>query len=100
MPFVDQTLTCVACGTEFAFSASEQERHAQQGFSRPPKRCPRCRQERRARRTGSPAPTRELYPAVCLACGTETHVPFLPRGNRAVYCNRCYGRLRAIARGA
>ncbi|HEY8489787.1 MAG TPA: zinc-ribbon domain containing protein [Dehalococcoidia bacterium] len=100
MQFVDQTLTCVACGSAFTFTASEQEFHAQKGFSHPPKRCPRCRQERRARRDGGSAAGRELYPAVCVACGSETQVPFLPRGNRPVYCSGCYGRLRAMARDA
>lgn len=99
MQFVDKTLTCVECGTEFTFTAAEQEFHEQKGFAHVPKRCAQCRQERRARREGGSSAERQLHPAVCVACGAETQVPFLPRGNRPVYCSSCYGRLRAIARG-
>jgi CxxC-x17-CxxC domain-containing protein len=32
----------------------------------------------------------QRYPAVCAACGTETMVPFVPRGDRPVYCRDCF----------
>ena len=46
MPYTDRTLTCVECGTEFIFSAEDQEYHDSRGFS-DPRRCPSCRQARR-----------------------------------------------------
>lgn len=33
---------------------------------------------------------REMYSATCAECGTETQVPFKPRGDRPVYCRECY----------
>lgn len=38
---------------------------------------------------GSDGPA-QRYPAVCAACGTETMVPFVPRGDRPVYCRECF----------
>ncbi len=38
---------------------------------------------------------REMYSAVCAECGTETKVPFRPRGDRPVYCRNCYQAKRA-----
>lgn len=32
----------------------------------------------------------QRYPAVCAACGAETTVPFVPRGDRPVYCRECF----------
>ncbi len=37
---------------------------------------------------------RQLFPAVCDACGTETMVPFVPRGDRPVYCRDCFNQRR------
>ena len=48
MTYTDQVLTCVDCGIDFVFSASEQEFFAQKGFSSAPKRCSSCRAQRRA----------------------------------------------------
>ncbi len=39
-------------------------------------------------------PRREMHPVVCAECGTETLVPFLPRGDRPVYCSPCFERVR------
>ena len=35
-------------------------------------------------------PRRETHPAVCVVCGTNTTVPFIPRPNQAVYCPDCF----------
>jgi len=48
--FADKTLTCVDCGAEFTFTASEQEFHASRGFTNEPKRCPDCRRARKSAR--------------------------------------------------
>src|SRR5947209_17950904 len=50
--YVDRSLTCVECGSEFIFSAGEQEFHAQKGFTNEPRRCPSCRASRRSQRDG------------------------------------------------
>jgi CxxC-x17-CxxC domain-containing protein len=48
--YTDRSLTCVDCGQEFSFTAGEQEFYAQRGFTESPKRCPSCRQIRKAQR--------------------------------------------------
>ncbi len=108
MSFQDRNLTCVDCNQPFIFTAGEQEFHAAKGFTNDPKRCPSCRQNRRANHSGSSYSSsgssaggggggyrerRELYPAVCAECGKNTEVPFQPRGDRPVYCSDCYSRL-------
>ena len=47
--YTDKTLTCVDCGTEFAFTASDQQFYADRQFSEP-RRCPACRAAKKAAR--------------------------------------------------
>ena len=37
---------------------------------------------------------REMHPAVCAQCGINTEVPFLPRGDKPVYCSDCFSAMR------
>lgn len=96
--FQDKTLVCRDCGTDFIFTASEQEFFAEKGFTNEPGRCPQCRAERKQRNSGSRMNTRgprELHDAVCAECGTTTQVPFQPSGDRPVYCRDCYAQRRS-----
>jgi CxxC-x17-CxxC domain-containing protein len=106
----DKRLTCAECGTEFIFTAGEQAFYAEKGFTNEPRRCPTCRQSRRADRGGggggggggyrgsggsytgggSYGTTRTMYPITCAQCGKQADVPFQPRGDRPVYCSDCY----------
>lgn len=90
--FTDKVLSCKECGSEFTFSAAEQEFYAEKGFTNEPGRCPECRSARKAQirshRGGSRE--REMFPAVCSACGQETSVPFQPSGEKPVYCRECF----------
>lgn len=90
----DKTLTCKECGREFLFTASEQDFYAEKGFTNEPGRCPECRAARKAEargnRGGYGRSERQMYPAVCAACGKETTVPFQPSGEKPVYCRDCY----------
>lgn len=93
--FNDKTLSCKDCGVEFTFSASEQEFFAEKGFTNEPGRCPQCRaakkaQSRGGNRGGFDRQQRQMYPAVCSACGKETTVPFQPTGEKPVFCRDCY----------
>jgi CxxC-x17-CxxC domain-containing protein len=92
----DQNLTCVDCGAEFAFSASEQAFYAERGFSAP-KRCKPCRAAAKARAGGGGAPgggaprgERTMYQTTCAQCGADTEVPFRPTGTRPVLCRTCF----------
>ena len=99
MAFQDRDLTCVECNQSFVFTADDQQYHADKGYTNEPKRCPSCRQARRANRGfdgggfgggGFGGGRREMHPAVCAECGKDTEVPFRPTGERPVYCNECY----------
>jgi CxxC-x17-CxxC domain-containing protein len=46
----DRTITCIDCGSEFAFTAGVQQFYAQRGFTESPKRCVDCRQRRKSQR--------------------------------------------------
>jgi len=96
MAFEDKTLQCSDCGATFTFSAGEQELFQQRGYTNEPKRCPDCRQARKSERSGSSSygAKRQMYPVTCAACGKATEVPFEPRGDRPVYCNECYRKVR------
>src|SRR6476659_10595645 len=48
MSYADKTITCRDCGTDFVFTAGEQEFYAQKGFTNEPTRCPSCRQQRKS----------------------------------------------------
>ncbi len=89
MALSDKTLTCEECGNDFTFTVGEQEFFASRGFTNEPKRCP---QDRAARRSQQGGP-REMHPVVCAKCGIDTTVPFVPRGDRPVYCSDCFSQM-------
>jgi CxxC-x17-CxxC domain-containing protein len=96
MSFEDKSLQCADCGTTFTFSAEEQEFFQSKGYTNEPKRCPECRQARKASRYGNGgygAP-RQMFPVTCAECGQATEVPFEPRGDRPVYCSDCFRKVR------
>ena len=92
MQYTDRNLTCVDCSAEFVFSADDQEYHASRGFQNEPRRCPSCRQSRRAERDGGTGGPRQMHAVVCAECGVDTKVPFVPRGDRPVYCRDCFSK--------
>ena len=100
----DKTLVCRDCGQSFVFTVGEQDFFASRGFTNDPSRCPECRAARKASREageggrfrgGFNRSSRELYTAVCAQCGREAQVPFVPRGDRPVYCSDCFDRRRS-----
>ena len=95
MALSDKTLVCAECSAEFTFTVGEQEFFASRGFTNEPRRCPDCRQSRRNQRSFDGGGAREMHPAVCAQCGTDTMVPFRPRGDRPVYCSDCFSQMRA-----
>jgi CxxC-x17-CxxC domain-containing protein len=95
--YEDRNLTCVECGSEFVFSADDQEFHASRGYQ-DPKRCPSCRQARRSGGGGGYGgggggySSTTMYEAVCANCGGVARVPFQPRQDRPVYCSDCFSK--------
>lgn len=96
MSFQEKSLTCADCGKTFTFSVEDQEFFRSKGYTNEPKRCPECRQTRKAERqgTGSYGAPRQMFPATCAQCGKATEVPFQPRGDKPVYCSDCYRKTR------
>ena len=94
MSYQDRSIQCSDCGATFTFTAGEQEFFASRGYTNDPKRCPECRQARKAERYGGYRPQRQMFPAVCAQCGKETEVPFEPREDRPVYCSDCYNKIK------
>ena len=114
MSYTDRMLTCRDCGTQFTFTAGEQEFYASKGLLNQPTRCPSCRTQRKSTRSnfesedegagyvsygpfasfGGRTP-RQMHPTVCAECGQATEVPFVPRGDRPVYCSACYSKQKA-----
>ena len=120
MSYQDKTLQCRDCGQDFVFTAGEQEYYAQKGFTNEPRRCPSCRQARKAQQGGGGYSSgggyggggsygggsyggggggyertpRQMFDAVCSNCGKETQVPFQPRGDKPVYCSDCFAERR------
>lgn len=88
--YEDKTLVCKDCGSEFIFTAGEQEFFAAKGLANEPKRCKNCRDSKKNGRG-----ERVMYTAVCAVCGGEAKVPFEPREGRPVYCSDCFSRLNS-----
>ncbi len=100
--FTDKLLTCSDCGVTFLFTAGEQEFYQRHELTAEPKRCPTCRQARKAQRQhsghrlgedpshSSEPSARPLYSALCAVCGQEALVPFKPRLEKPVYCTHCF----------
>jgi CxxC-x17-CxxC domain-containing protein len=108
LAFSDRELTCRDCGSTFIFTSGEQEFYATKGLQHDPVRCPSCRANRRTMRPedreeapsygvfvswGGRTP-RQLHAATCHECGQTTEIPFLPRGDRPVFCSNCYNAVR------
>ena len=98
MGFEDKQLRCSDCGADFTFSAEEQEFFQSKGYTNEPKRCPTCREARKAQRYGNDSygyrSRRQMFPVTCAECGKETEVPFEPREGRPVYCSECYNKVK------
>jgi CxxC-x17-CxxC domain-containing protein len=105
----DQVLHCRDCGADFTWTTGEQEFYASRGLTNPPSRCPDCRSARKAMGAGGGGGRsdrggggggggggygggqREMHEVKCASCGGVARVPFVPRGDRPVYCRDCFG---------
>lgn len=97
--FQDRVLKCVDCGTDFIFTAGEQQFYHEKDFRNEPKRCKGCKAKRQ-KGTSAPdayhgssrgaAQGRVETSAVCSRCGRETTIPFRPTQGRPVFCRECF----------
>jgi CxxC-x17-CxxC domain-containing protein len=116
----DKILQCRDCGTSFTFTEGEQAFYAQKGYSEP-MRCPSCRAAKKASRSGGgygdsygngggyssygngggySRPERTMTQVTCANCGKETEVPFVPRGDKPVYCSDCFAQMGGRSGGS
>ncbi len=103
MSLQEKSITCFDCGVAFTFSVEEQEAFQAKGYTNTPKRCPSCRQTRKARQVNSGnyksvqpgfRSERKMFPVTCAQCGRSTLVPFEPKAGRPVYCRDCYNTVK------
>src|SRR5947199_9972328 len=112
----DMTLTCRDCGQPFTFTEGEQDFYSSKGYSQP-SRCASCRSAKKAQRAdsgygdsygnssyssggysnggggggyGGGRGDRQMTSVTCSNCGKPAQVPFVPSGDRPVYCSDCY----------
>jgi CxxC-x17-CxxC domain-containing protein len=113
LAFADKQITCRDCGNNFVFTGGEQEFYASKGLMNEPSRCPTCRSARRQSQNSMEAADgyvrygnfasfggktpRQMHPATCAECSQMTEVPFVPRGERPVYCSNCYNKIKPPA---
>ena len=116
----DKTLTCRDCGNTFTFTEGEQDFYSQKGYSEPSRcsDCRAAKKAARSGGYGDSYGSgsgygnsnsygsgsgggygngggygrseRTMTQVTCASCGKETQVPFVPRGDRPVYCSDCY----------
>lgn len=114
-------IICSECNNVFLYTDAERAFRESRGLERP-SMCPECRARERSRRNDDlitlynksesfepflfpnephngngntrQRENRVLYNATCAQCGAETRVPFIPRGDRPVYCRACYNARR------
>lgn len=90
MSFIDKTLNCRDCQSNFLFTADEQEFFAIKELKNEPGRCPNCRVTRKFQREGRDMEGCSEVP--CFECGAIARVPFKPTGIKPVFCRYCMQR--------
>ena len=98
MSFQDKTIQCADCGTDFSFTAGEQEFFQSKGFTNEPKRCPLCRKARKTDRNGSHGNSyglpRETFAARRAGHGKDAEVPFALANGRLAYYSGSFSKIR------
>jgi len=96
--FVDRMLKCSDCGTDFIFTAGEQQFYQDKNFRNEPKRCKACKGQRGYGHSGGGSGRQKVETlTVCSLCGKQTTVPFKPTQGRPVFCRDCFLERRAAA---
>ena len=126
---MDKTLVCRDCGQSFTFTAGEQEFYSSRGYTEPQRCPDCRAAKKAARSSGDSyssggygggsssygngggyssgggggygrerAP-RQMTQVTCSNCGKETEVPFVPTGDRPVYCSDCFSQMGGGSRG-
>jgi hypothetical protein len=98
MSFQEKTLHCADCGTDFSFTAGEQEFFQSKGLTNEPKRCPSCRKARKTEQHGSRGNNhglrRGMFPAIQAGHGQDAEVPFALTDARLAYYSAYFSKVR------
>jgi hypothetical protein len=101
MSFQEKTLHCADCGTDFSFTAEEQEFYQSRGYTNEPKRCPSCRQARKTERPGGRGNSyglpRQTFRAKSAARERDTEVPLALTSGRLAYYSDYFRTVRLIS---
>ena len=93
--YQDKTLVCRDCGSNFTFTAGEQEFFASRGFQNQPQRCKKCKDAQKSSGGfGGNKPNREMFVGKCAKCGKDAKVPFRPTNERPIYCSDCFSAIK------
>lgn len=98
--FSDRVLKCADCGTDFVFTAGEQQFYFEKQFTNEPKRCRPCKAKRASAHERGGAAGKVETSATCSQCGRETTIPFRPTQGRPVFCRQCFQGRKAVSAGA
>jgi CxxC-x17-CxxC domain-containing protein len=97
MTYADKHLICRHCGSEFLFTAFEQEFYVLNNFTHEIEYCRTCRKARKAlsqpvflRPSQSLPAVVSMRGATSMVCGTTIAASFAPRVDRPIYCAECY----------
>jgi hypothetical protein len=101
MSFQEKTLHCADCGTDFSFTAEEQEFYQSRGYTNEPKRCPSCKQARKTERHGGRGNSyglpRQTFRAKCGARERDTEVPLAFTSGKLAYYSDYFRTVRLIS---
>ena len=98
MSFQDKTIQCADCGTDFSFTAGEQEFFQSRGLTNEPKRCPSCRKARKTGWHGSRGNSyglpRGMFHVTRAGHGKDAETPFALTDGRLAYYSAIYSKIR------
>ena len=98
MSFQDKTIHCADCGTDFSFTAAEQEFYQSRGYTNEPKRCPSCRQARKTERHGGRGNSyglpRQTFRVKSAARERDTEAPLAFTSGRLAYYSSYFSQIR------
>jgi CxxC-x17-CxxC domain-containing protein len=120
---------CRDCGTNFTFTEGEQQFYSSRGYTEPQRcpDCRAAKKASRGNDSyssggsgggyssgggggydsgggggyggGRDRAPRQMTQVTCSNCGKETEVPFVPTGDRPVYCSDCFSQMGGGSRG-
>ncbi len=83
----DITIKCKDCGKNFVFTENEQQFYKEKGFETYPVRCKECKTKKNE--SFNAKKQCSFFETVCAQCGAPTRLPFVPKGTKPAFCDKC-----------